>query len=285
MASLTDVYGGGVGSAVPPSRRRVGAGIVAVGGALVLLALVLGAGPVADRLGYRRGRELAGILAGVGLPIALLGVVAVLPASTPTRAAAGIGAGLAVLAVGLFSALYPDRWVSGDPVAAVAVMTIYTLSVLITVWCLLVGGAALKRRRDPGDTARLAVTETGTVRVVRRATPGLGQGSVGRFGPAVEQTTDRSTAGTAVEAPGDPTTGTDAAETGHTGAASGSDRTEPSTGPDPYCGNCQHVEYTRINGDLAPYCGYHERRLEDMQACGAWTSTAGEPEPEPEPDS
>lgn len=279
MASLTDVYTGGVGSVVAPGRRRVGAVVVAVGGVLVVLALVLGAGPATDRLGYRRGRELAGIFAGVGLPVALLGVIAVLPASAPTQAAAGIGAGLAVLAVGLFSALYPDRWVAGDPAAALAVMVIYTLSVLITVWCLLVGGAALNERRDPGDSAQLAVTETGTVRVVQQSAPGLGQENGGQSEPASGKITDRSTAVTAAtESPGAKTTGANTGASQVDDGVSSGDQTEPSVGPDPYCGNCQYFKYTRADSNLVPYCGYHEHPLEDMQACEAWTGAAGEPD-------
>lgn len=255
MTSLTDVYGGGVGAAVPQWRRRVGAAAVAVGVATVVLGLALAAGPAAEWLGHNDARSVAGVLAGLGLPVALLGVFAVLPASNPTRAAAAIGASLAALGVGLFRATYPDRWLAAEPVTALAVIGVYAVGVLVTIWCLFVGVATLNRRRAPGETARVAITDRGTIRLVRSS--GDGGGSVGLVGSGPTGST-QATAGT------DDRAGATAGDGGGASARS-------VTGPDSYCGNCTHFEYVRADGELAPYCHHHDRLLEDMTACEAWT--------------
>jgi len=40
--------------------------------------------------------------------------------------------------------------------------------------------------------------------------------------------------------------------------------------PDRYCGNCTHFEYVRADGDIEPYCGFHGRLMDDMDACDQW---------------
>jgi hypothetical protein len=44
---------------------------------------------------------------------------------------------------------------------------------------------------------------------------------------------------------------------------------------DAYCGNCSHFQYVRSDGDIEPYCGYHGELMDDMDACGEWTSNTG----------
>lgn len=269
MTSLTDVYGGGVGAAVPRWRRRVGAAAVVLGVAMVVLALAIAAGPVAEWLGHSDARSVAGVLAGLGLPVALLGVFAVLPASNPTRAAAAIGASLAALGVGLFNATYPDRWLSAEPLTALAVIGVYAVGVLVTIWCLFVGVATLSRRRRPGETARVAVTDRGTIELVRSS--GDGGGSVGLIGSAP---TGEGTVST-----GD--AGSRESRATADGARTESRTTSASVGPDSYCGNCAHFEYVRADDELAPYCHHHGRLLEDMTACEAWTGERDQPESDP----
>ena len=271
MASLTDVYGDTGRAAVAPWRRRVGATAVAVGAALVVLAPVIAAGPGAEWLGHSDARGLAGVLAGVGLPVAVLGVFLVLPASRQARAAAAIGGSLALLGVGLFRASYPDRWISAAPRTALAVIAVYSLGMLVTIWCLFLAVATQKRRRSPGETARVAITDKGTVQLVTSA--GNGGGSVGLFGSALGRS-DRSTP---ASQPGTRSSGASTSTTtASDGAGAGAETSEITevggVDPDSYCGNCAHFEYVRADGELAPYCGHHERLLEDMDACEAWTN-------------
>lgn len=270
MASLSDVYGDTGGAAVAPWRRRVGGTAVAVGAALVVLAPVIAAGPGAEWLGHSDARGLAGVLAGVGLPVAVLGVFLVLPASGQARAAAAIGGSLALLGVGLFRASYPDRWISAAPRTALAVIAVYSLGMLVTIWCLFLAVATLKRRRSPGETARVAITDKGTVQLVTSA--GNGGGSVGLFGSALGRSDRRTPASQPDTRSSGGSTPSTAVSDGAGAGAETSEITEVGgVDPDSYCGNCAHFEYVRADGELAPYCGHHERLLADMDACEAWT--------------
>jgi hypothetical protein len=301
MTSLSDVYEGGVGTATNPRRRLLGAGLFAVGAAMVVGAIPVATTDLPARvgLGVYEARELAGVLAGLGLPAIFVGIFAVLPAGRVTRAAAAIGASVAVLGVAVFAAAYPYNWISSNPTLAVATTVIYSGGTLVTFWCLFVGLATFKRRNDPGGSARIEITDEGTLRVVADETSRVPDfGSVGLFGGdpdgEVDTQTSNPTSGgdtivaepdTGSATPGGSNTGTPASDGAggvrSSGSRSGTDR-EPAGGPDPesaldrrgrpdeYCGNCRHFEYVRADGDLVPYCGFHDDLLGDMDACEQW---------------
>jgi len=321
MTSLTDVYDGGVGTATGLRRRLLGAGLFALGAGMVVGAIPVATTDLAGAigLGVYEARELAGILAGLGLPAVFLGIFAVLPAGRVTRAAAAIGASVAVLGVGLFAAAYPYNWISNHPTLAVVTTAIYSVGTLVTFWCLFVGLATFKRRNDPGGTARVEITDEGKIRVVtddsRRP---LGRGSVGMFGSGPDGSVDTQTnrphahanrpVETSVsserddatiidddpseppsETPGQPTPAGDGAGGVQSAQETGSAATpsDPAAAdadihaavdrrgrPDEYCGNCRHFEYVRADGEMAPYCGFHEGLLEDMDACDQWESNS-----------
>lgn len=103
MTSLADVYEGGAGGA---DRRRLYAGVTlfAVGAVLTVAGILIGTsageGSVFG-LSKFAARELAGVLAGLGLPATFLGAMTVLPkASRRIRAAGVLGAGVALVGVG-----------------------------------------------------------------------------------------------------------------------------------------------------------------------------------------
>jgi len=106
MTSLSEAYGGNVGSMTSLRRLYLGGALFGLGTLLVLVGIVV---TTTDLLieGLTAARRVGGILAGVGVPAALLGVLTVLPASRRTRAAAVIGATIAVLGVALFAHAYP----------------------------------------------------------------------------------------------------------------------------------------------------------------------------------
>jgi len=323
MTSLTDVYEGGVGTAIGLRRRLLGAGVFVLGAAMVVGAIPVATTDLAAEFGLSvyEARELAGVLAGLGVPATFVGIVTVLPAGRVTRAAAAIGASIAVFGVAVFVAVYPYSWLSNAPALAISTTVIYSLGVLVTFWCLFVGLATFRRRKRPGGTARVEITDEGTVRVVtdERDSSFPGFGSVGLFGsdpdgeaetqtnrdgddgtddppdPAHDDATiltDTSTedqrqsrqARPASDGAGDVQT----ADTSRDGAGgrvgdhggSGPDPAGASVDvheavrqrgrPDEYCGNCQHFEYVRANGEMAPYCGFHAELLEDMDACEQW---------------
>jgi len=297
MASLTDVYQGHVRTATTPRRRYAGASGFALGTAMVVGGILVATTGVGDAagLGTVAARRVAGILAGLGLPLAFLGVFSVLPSGATTRAAAVIGASVSAFGVALFGVAYPAQWFgAGDPLAVVTV-GVYFAGGLTTLTCLFAGLATFKTRTDPGGTARMEITEEGTVRVVKDTTlPDSNAGSVGLVGSGsglgshVSQVHDDAEDDAEVL-----TAETGGASTDHTHPAQqptadggatvddGSDDSEftdaevlgdprPRGRPDAYCGNCAYFEYVKVDEKITPYCALHDELMDDMDACDEW---------------
>ncbi|PSP84157.1 hypothetical protein BRC83_05910 [Halobacteriales archaeon QS_1_68_17] len=279
MTSLTDVYDGGVGAVAGRRRLYVGVGVFLAGLAMVVGGIVLATAGVGPRLGLGvyEARELAGLLAGIGLPAAFVGIFTVLPAGSRTRGAATIGASLAVLGVALFRHVYPRQWVGGpaaDPGLTLVTTVVYAVGALTTFGCLFVAVATFRARNDPGGTARMVVTEEGTIRFVEPDDDGFpGMGSVGLFGSAADRPSEPPARPGATGHSGDADT-VPASDGGSTTAdGAGADELSAAAArgrPDTYCGNCDHFRYVRADGNLVPYCGYHEELMDDMDACEQW---------------
>jgi hypothetical protein len=182
MASLSEVYRAGSRGT---DRQRLYAGlalfaagaILAVGGIVVATA----AGTTgAFGMSVFGARELAGVLAGIGLPATFLGAVIVLPrASARLRGAAGLGSAVALLAVVYFVDVYPQAWFANAGV----VLTVYFFGTLTAFWCLFVAVANYKARNDPGGTVNLQVRKEGSTRVIEvPASIASGLGGVGLLG-------------------------------------------------------------------------------------------------------
>jgi len=200
MTSLTDVYEGEVGRIATRRQQLLGTGLFLVGAAGLVGAIALattGLGAVLGLGGYAP-REVAGVIAGLGLPAVVLGMFTVLPAGPRTRVAAIGGAVVAVFGVVGFQYSYPYSWVSNAPLLALTVSTVYFAGVLTTFWCLFAALATFKTRKDPGGTARMRVTESGTIELVEDDTSVPGLGGIGLFGTdpdgSVETQTNRSDA-------------------------------------------------------------------------------------------
>jgi len=197
MTSLGETYDRRAGEA---SQRHVylGTGLFAAGALLVVGGILAGATGllIENGFGQYESREIAGILAGLGVPAVFFGIFAVLPANRVQRAAAAIGAGLTVLGVMLFRATYPYLYVpesGGVPTTqTLAFILVYAAGIITTFWCLFTAVATFKTRNDPGGTVTLTVTkdgETHTVEVpadnvesAREALSSGGFGGVGVFG-------------------------------------------------------------------------------------------------------
>ena len=311
MASLGEVYGG-------EGRRETGVRRLYAGGALFLAGVCLVvAGIVVATTGVVRGdgvglleaREYGGVLAGVGVPAVFLGILTVLPADRSTRIAAGVGAAIALLGVGLFTHAYPCRWsgascAPGLPDLTLPTAGVYFLGTLVTFWYLFVGVANFKRRNDPGGTVRMEVTRRGETQVVevdprRTGTVGLGTGAPDGGTPTrsgAEGGTG-SGIGAEAEAEAEAEAGAGAGATGERGGAASDDGAvlvdEPATSDggattdeitgfddgridrenvpgDPYCGNCEQFEYVRTERGMQPYCGAHDEQMDDMEPCDEW---------------
>ncbi len=167
MTSLADAYQREVGTHVDPRRLYLGVGLFLVGAVLAVAAiLVASTEPFIEALGLTTAREYAGILGGIAAPAVFLGIFAVLPASRQTRAAAVVGAGVALLGVALFVHAFPCQWTGSNCGAGLADLTLVTAGVyfagtLTTFWCLFVGVANFKSRNDPGGTVTLEVVREG----------------------------------------------------------------------------------------------------------------------------
>jgi hypothetical protein len=286
MTSLSEAYHGE--KRAGPSLRRLtfGFGLFLLGSLLVVAGMVVATTDVLLGGGTTLGdvRELGGILAGVGVPGVFLGIFAVLPSSRRTKAAAVVGAGIAVMGVALFSHAYPCQWsgsTCGQGLADLTLLTltVYFLGTITTFWCLFAGVANFKTRNDPGGTATVNVTKQGETRYVEVERSRGGLGGIGFLGGTPDGDVDTQTAGK-------PDAGGSAASDGGTDAESISSPMDgrgagagqqSNAGPDPdstdvYCGNCAHFEYVRTDSDIQPYCARHDELMDDMDPCREWTS-------------
>jgi hypothetical protein len=236
MTSLGEAYGG-----AGTDRRRLylGVGLFLVGSVALVAAIVATSTDLVTGAGYSVGevREFGGIVGGIGVPLALLGVFTVMPAARRTRAAAVVGASVSMLGVALFSHAYPCRWVNATCGPAAADLTlptvgIYFLGAMTTLWCLLVGVANLKTRNDPGGTATVDVVRKNETRVVEVDDPSPGFGGIGLFGadPDGEVATQTASDGGADDDPVVRSPGGSGAGTPARSAATGSSQTGAGTG-------------------------------------------------------
>lgn len=276
MASLSEVYdrkrdGGGHAS---PRRVILGVSLFLVGAIMVVIGLVLASTEVLSTWGIGRfqSRRIAGVMGGLGVPAVFVGILTVLPANDRIRAAAAIGAGVAVVGVALFWSVYPGQWLGAGVERHYTFETtvIYFLGTFVTFWCFFVAVANFKTRNDPGGTVELEVKTAGQTRVIEvdRDAIKSGLGGIGLFGsdtsPASPTTTTVSDGGSTtqtVQSPLDADEGADILTD------------EPDTEPEPvdqYCGNCRHFEYVRGAGGMTPYCGFHAEAMDDMQPCEEW---------------
>lgn len=199
MTSLSEAYGDRGG----PSLYRLYMGVgLFIGGVLLLLAGIITAGTnLVTSLGYSLGeiRLWGGILGGIGVPAAILGVLTVLPSSRTTRAMSIIGSSVMILGVALFYYAYPCRWIGATCGAGLTDMTlptagVYFIGVATTLWALFVGVANFKTRNDPGGTVTMEVTHMGETQLVELDQSQLdGVGSVGFLGATPSGTVNAQT--------------------------------------------------------------------------------------------
>jgi len=274
MTSLADAYEREANGA---SRRRVyaGTGLFAAGALLVVGGILAGAthlvmGPEPSQAAKFGARGLGLTLVCLGVPAILVGVFTVLPANRFQRGAAAAGAVLAVAGTLVLRSAYPTEWYApGSSVPSTTVLAgglVYALGVMVTFWCLFTAVATLKTRNAPGGTVSMTITRNGETRTVevpredvgeaREALTGGSFGGVGVFGGVETNEPATSDGGEAASDIRDPNADANAA-----------------SGPDRYCGTCAHFDYVRTDdAGIQPYCGLHDERMDDMDACESWTA-------------
>jgi hypothetical protein len=295
MTSLSEAYGGR-GRDADLRRLYFGVALFAAGALFVVAGIVvattdllLGGGTTLADV-----RKMGGVLAGLGVPAVFLGIFTVLPANRRTRAAAVIGAAVAVLGVALFWHAYPCQWSGSNCGAGLANLTlptvlVYFLGTITTFWCLFVGVANFKTRNDPGGTVTMEVTRQGETRVVEVERSQLeGMGGVGLFGSEpdgdVQTQTNAATvsdggaSASDISSPFDDAAGDDPGRADAPAGPTATDDAEvvddgdATAAGDRYCGNCAEFQYVRTDGVIRPYCGHHDELMDDMDACPQWSA-------------
>jgi hypothetical protein len=110
--------------------------------------------------------KLAGTLSGISLPLALSGVIVVMPSRTRRNRLAAIGVSLCSVGILGFFYAFPHRWV-GDPTnLSFPVVSIFAVGSFITVWCMFSGIIEFKTRNNPGGTVTMKVTRNGETQYV-----------------------------------------------------------------------------------------------------------------------
>lgn len=191
MTSLTEAYDG-TAPGVTSRRLYAGTALVLLGAVLAVVAVLVATtdlfGGYAVALSGEMAAQFAtvraaGVLAGLSVPTALVGVFVVLPASRRVQATAAISASLCLLGVALFWHAYPQHWRYGGDQLTLEVSAIYLLGLLPAIWCLFSAVATFKLRNDPGGTLQMNVTRHNkTVLEVEDSNDAGGLGGIGFLG-------------------------------------------------------------------------------------------------------
>ncbi|MFW6448857.1 MAG: DUF7139 domain-containing protein [Halobacteriota archaeon] len=272
MASIGEVYEAQARGMVDPRVLRFGLGLFVVGVAVGFVSLLLGTTDLGTAVGLDTygARRVAGVLAGIAVPMILVGTLALFPSGRRSKAGAAIGTGIAVLGVALFWYAYPQDWAGYGRDLTAYVSVVYAIGVVTIAWALFTTVATFKRRNDPGGTLEFHLApSTGQPRLLEAARAGLRGASLT---PSSWFGSSTSSPQVTVEPEPAPTPAnvTDGGDGEVLGAGTGS--THP---VDRYCGNCQHFAYGHDQqGRLSPYCQYHDEAMDDMEPCSHWDANA-----------
>ncbi|MFW6436151.1 MAG: DUF7139 domain-containing protein [Halococcoides sp.] len=276
MASLEAVYRGDVRMPVPAHRILAGVGVVIVGGIAVVLAMALATTGLGNSaFGLTGARRLAGAIGGIAVLVMIVGGFVALPATRETLLGAALGVIVALVGVALFVVVYPTHWLSaGGTLPTLVTVSVFVAGTILTLWSLFVAVATFQTRQHPGGSARLRVTETGRIELIE--TPDQGSlGGVGLFGMGEHDIEPQNRPGTPSGGPAPdggsrsradrPQNASSAEQPASATRPGANDASTPSpSGHDRYCGTCTHFRYE--NG-TTPVCGFHERRLDDLDPC------------------
>lgn len=287
MTSLAEVYDG-VGNT---SLRRLylGTALFVLGATMVIVAIVIASTDLLAQFGIGTfgAREIAGVLAGLGVPAVFVGIFTVLPAQQYERATAAIGATIAVFGVILFWEVYPQQWYGAAANHyTLPVVAVYFFGTIITFWSLFTAVVNFKTRNDPGGTVTLKRTIDGETKLVEvpvseldgREISSLGTGgSVGVLGNVDRDevmSRDQQESDDAEFLRGSSDTPDPNSSPGGSPASDGGTTTSalrsPAVDPDQYCGNCAYFDYARTDTGIEPHCGYYDELMDDMEACEHW---------------
>lgn len=260
MPTLEEVYEKRLEKRGHRNRRLVGLALLYMGlGMMVLGGTVAFSSTLGGLFGASAAWERWGIGAlfgATGLPVAFTGVFVVVPAPKADRALAGLGVGVSLLGVILFDYAYPSMWHGDAPNLSPLVFAVYTLGSFMTF------GALFRSVLDievPLPRSSLSIEYTDST------SPGTEKrGSTRGEDAASPETEVPSTAGTSFGL-----SGGDAEFVQNNAPEPSSEDRKPSPGfsGDEYCGNCDFYEFKEYEAETSPYCGFHEKNLENLEAC------------------
>jgi len=145
--------------ALAAGAAAFGLGIAALFAGIVLVTL--------EPWGRFASRRLAGGLGGAGLPLVLLGIVAILPAHRIERIMTGAGAVLCAIATVVFWEAYPQRWfVPSADGLTLEISLLYLVGAALALWFVMRAVATFKTRNDPYGTVTLEIDHGDGTRVV-----------------------------------------------------------------------------------------------------------------------
>jgi hypothetical protein len=157
-----------------PRRIALGAAVSLSGAVALVVALLVVTTPLGDLLGATdsvAAKHIGGVLAGLGGPAVLLGVVAVLPSKRRQQIGVVAGSLVAVAGVTLFSVAYPERWVDAADPLVFETAVVYFVGGFAALWYVFVAVVNVRRRNDPHGTVTLEIETGGETRRVE-VTPG-----------------------------------------------------------------------------------------------------------------
>lgn len=152
-----------------PRRVVLGAAVSLAGVGALLTALLVVTTPLSHLFGVSdplAAKHLGGVLAGLGGPAILLGVVAVLPSKRRQQLGVVAGAAIATAGVWLFSYAYPARWVLADDPLVFETAIVYFVGCFVALWFVFVALANFRRRNNPHGTVTMEVKTEGETRRV-----------------------------------------------------------------------------------------------------------------------
>jgi len=170
MPSLSETYERGRWEGRDPRRVYVGGALFALGSLAVVAAIFVvttGFGSLLGAASDTAAKRLAGVLAGLGTPAILAGVVAVLPSSRRQRWGVVLGVALTVGGVALFDYAYPTRWTGTGQSLAFETAMLYFVGAACALWFVLSTVATFKLRNNPQGTVELELTRRGDTETVR----------------------------------------------------------------------------------------------------------------------
>ena len=148
-----------------PRSRRVVAGLALVAGGVV--AVVAALALLAVYGDTAAANQQAGAIVGTGIPVMLLGVVVVLPASLHERVGVVMGTVLAGVGVALFWHAYPGRWTQTANPLAFETLLVYGVGCAVALWFVFTAIATFRRRNNPHGTVQLEVVRQGKTQTVQ----------------------------------------------------------------------------------------------------------------------